>query len=366
VIRTRSSRPIAARVSAWIGVLCTFGCHVYDPDLLEGAQQRGIREDGAEEDASQADAADGDAAASCGDGVVNEDEACDIAIGRGKSGACPDGCSGGSGCMRRELEGEGCDARCVEREITEAASDDGCCPADTDYHADNDCPARCGNDQLEPGERCDPAETCPSEDACKNTDACERTEFVGDADSCSAHCEVTAITSCLGGDGCCPAGCDLERDSDCLPSCSEGQSCPGEGMETPVMPPPPPFDCGAEHNGSACRACSCSRCGPETEVCLNDEPNDAMLCRGAIDCSERVQCTARGCYCGAADSEACAMDALGACETEWLAAAQLGSNVSPRLVLFAAGTPSLTLGKAVRLIECRARNCAEECGLVGR
>ena len=344
--------------------MCTIGCQVYDPDLLEErARSRSIREDDSERDASvEPDAADGDAAASCGDGVVGEAEACDITIPRGRPGACPDGCSGGSGCMRRELEGEACDARCVEREFTEASPDDGCCPPDTDHHEDNDCPSRCGNGHLEPGERCDPAETCPREDACKSSDACERVEFVGDAESCNAHCEVTTISSCVGGDGCCPAGCGTDRDSDCRPTCPEGQTCPGEGM-TPVMPPPPPFDCDAAHEGSACRACTCSRCPTEAEACLNDEPNDAMLCRAAIDCSERVHCTARACFCASEDDQACRTEPMGMCKDEWLRAAQVNS---PALVLFASSSPTLTIGKAVRLIECRARSCAEECGLVGR
>jgi len=356
------------RVSVCIGLVCWLGCQVYDPDLLdEGSQRRGIRGNASESDASQleTDAAIGDAAASCGDGVVSEGEACDIAIARGKSGACPDGCSGGSGCMRRVLDGEGCEARCAPREFTEASPDDGCCPSGTDQHADNDCPARCGNGHVEPGESCDPAETCPREDACESKNACERVEFIGAADSCDAHCEVTSITGCVGGDGCCPAGCGVERDSDCAPACPEGQTCPSEQPETPVMPSPPPFDCNAAHGGSdnRCRACTCARCPTEIEACLNDEPNDAMLCRGAIDCSERESCTAHACYCAEADNEACGMNPTGACRSEWLAAAQ---TTNARLVLLTATVPTLTIGKAVKVVECRARSCAEECGLVGR
>jgi hypothetical protein len=341
------------------------GCNVYDAGLLdERSQRRSIRGEDSEPDASRPDAADGDAAASCGDGVVGEAEACDIAIRRGKPGACPDGCSGSVGCLRRMLEGEGCDARCAPREFTEASPDDGCCPPDTDHHADNDCPARCGNGRLEPGERCDPAETCPQENACKAAGACERAEFIGAADDCNAHCELTTITNCVGADGCCPAGCDVARDSDCAAPCPEGQTCPGEGMQTPVMPsPPPPFDCSAAHDGSACRACTCARCPSEAEACLNDEPNDAMLCRNAIDCSEREHCNGRACYCADANNETCAMGPMGVCRTQWQAAAQV--NV-PAVVILALASPSLTVGKATKLIECRARNCAEECGLVGR
>ena len=57
------------------------------------------------------------------------------------------------------------------------------------------------------------------------------------------------------------------------------------------------------------------------------------------------------------------MGPAGACKAEWQAAAQVSS---PTLVILAMQTPSLTVGKATKLVECRARNCAEECGLVGR
>lgn len=49
------------------------------------------------------------------------------------------------------------------------------------------------------------------------------------ADECTAACTFTAITSCIDGDGCCPAGCDALNDDDCSPTCGNGVV---EGSET--------------------------------------------------------------------------------------------------------------------------------------
>ncbi|HKP60559.1 MAG TPA: hypothetical protein VJV78_27720 [Polyangiales bacterium] len=354
--------PNLAAIFAAAGALWLIGCQVYDPELLEeGSTSAGVRrgkrqkqQDAGESDASpEADVLQDVAAISCGNGVVDEGEVCDIAIARGQAGACPDGCSGGHGCMRNELEGSACEARCVEREITHAESGDGCCPSGMDYYQDDDCAPRCGNDHLEPGERCDPASSCPTPAACKASDACQVARYLGDADSCNARCEMTRITSCAHGDGCCPSGCDRSRDDDCP------QTCTGPNCNEP-MPTPNPFVCGDAHKGSACRDCDCAQCGAQVSACLVDEAMDAMFCEAAIACGEREHCKADACYCGEATPQACSEMPSGKCVMEWNAAARTNN---PQFVLFATRSPTLTVGKAAALIKCREQHCAKECGL---
>jgi hypothetical protein len=348
---------------------------VYDPDLIdERSSSRDIHSREAREEiqdggTSEPDAADADAADGCGDGVVSGDELCDTAIARGKPGACPDGCSGGQGCERNVLQGEGCRAHCARIELKEAASGDGCCPTGASYYADADCPAQCGNGEIEPGEMCDPAETCPTKAACKSTDACVTAKYLGAADSCDARCELSVISGCVSGDKCCPAGCDHARDSDC-PACPEGQTCPTTQVPTmpqtvptrPQQPPaPPPFVCSAEHAGTACRACTCAKCGTEIEACLNDsEAEDARLCNAAISCSEVNKCNANACYCGTATADACADMPRGRCLEAWQNAAR---SESTALIGFLIRTPGYTLNHAVSVIDCRAKNCSKECGI---
>jgi hypothetical protein len=377
VNKSFARRPVAARVCALLGVLWCSSCTVYDPELLDERSTRGeIRARAARQEMPDAavdepEASESDAAYGCGDGVVSEAEACDIAIARGNPGACPDGCSGGQGCLRNVLDGAGCQARCVVIELTEAASGDDCCPAGTDYFVDSDCPARCGNNELEPGEMCDPADTCPSESACVSTNACVIAHYVGAAASCDARCDVTQIHSCVSGDSCCPAGCDYAHDRDCPAPCPEGAACPmtqlpastpdPPAMRPPPPPPPPPFVCGDSHKGSACRACDCAKCGSQVEACLNDQDTgDAMFCGAAIDCSETNKCNANQCYCGTANADACADAPRGVCLPQWQDAAR---TTRPSTISFLIRTSGYTLYHAAAVIDCRAQNCSKECGI---
>ncbi|MDD9935598.1 MAG: hypothetical protein OXT09_18450 [Myxococcales bacterium] len=98
-------------------------------------------------------------------------------------------------------------------------------------------PQSCGNGQLDEGESCDPAATCPS--SCDDGDACTQDALSGSAATCDAACMHTPIAACVPDDGCCPAGCDSNQDSDCEPQCGNGvleegelcdplESCPTE------------------------------------------------------------------------------------------------------------------------------------------
>lgn len=153
--------------------------------------------------------------ARCGDGVVDPGEVCD--------GACPTRCLDAPPmCMRYRLQGSAdeCTAQCVLQDETRCR-DDGCCVAGCDATTDPDCAPECGNGVVEPGERCDG--DCPT--ACPDR-ACVSRRLVGSG--CDARCEDSPITACAHGDGCCPSGCDVGRDSDCALDCRDLASWPAD------------------------------------------------------------------------------------------------------------------------------------------
>lgn len=157
----------------------------------------------------------------CGDGRLQDDESCDIAIAPWRPGGCPEECSS-DGCSTRELVGTGCQQRCVTTTITAALDDDGCCPS----HAlaaseDSDC-GRCGDSVIGPGEACDPPDTCPAEDSCVSTQSCTLFVYSGSPETCDARCEVQHIDTCKADDDCCPSSCDSSLDTDCSDRCGNG------------------------------------------------------------------------------------------------------------------------------------------------
>jgi cysteine-rich repeat protein len=156
----------------------------------------------------------------CGDGKLSAGESCDTAIAQGAPGACPKQCASPDPCRPRELVGEGCDARCVERTITVAKNADGCCLPGTATNADSDCTAVCGNNIIEQGESCDPQSSCGK---CETSDPCLHSSLTGAAASCNVECSWTATASCSAGDKCCPPGCNPGNDSDCPTQCGDGK-----------------------------------------------------------------------------------------------------------------------------------------------
>jgi MYXO-CTERM domain-containing protein len=74
--------------------------------------------------------------------------------------------------------------------------------------------ATCNNGVVDPGETCDPPGSCPTSCAA-SADACMPNVLVGSAAGCTAKCVVEPVTGCVGGDGCCPMGCDATTDTDC-------------------------------------------------------------------------------------------------------------------------------------------------------
>jgi hypothetical protein len=167
------------------------------------------------------DAATDSDCAGCGDGVVEPEmgETCD------PPGSCPtpEQCVSAVCWETKTYTGSAsrCNARCstVARSCSGRTSD-GCCPPGCNTTAatlDVDCPAVCGNGQVETGELCDPASQCPS--SCPQNGCDLRT--LQNAGTCTAQCAVTAQqTACVNNDRCCPRpACNATSDNDCSPVC---------------------------------------------------------------------------------------------------------------------------------------------------
>jgi len=118
---------------------------------------------------------------------------------------------------------------------------DGCCPAGCTVAIDADCPTVCGDGVLSAGEACDRGITAGQPGACLPTcddhDACTLDGAVGTPAGCSRACTHFAVTACLSGDGCCPAGCDEKADADCKATCGDGARQQGETCDPPSTCP---------------------------------------------------------------------------------------------------------------------------------
>lgn len=140
----------------------------------------------------------------------------------------------------------------------------------------------CGDGSLDPTETCDPGIPEGDVGACPTSctsDACSTSTLTGSADACDAECVVEAA-SCTGGDGCCPAGCAPEADSDCPAEdvCLE-REC-GSVMSDGVT-----VDCGQCAAAESCMNGSC----------LNDETiTIGQACAQATDCGAGEMCFTEG------------------------------------------------------------------------
>jgi len=210
---------------------------------------------------------DSDCAASCGNGIIEEGEACD--------GNCPSVCVDGNACTTGRLVGSAatCDATCLFDPVTQCASGDGCCPAGCTTATDSDCSATCGNGTVEAGETCDG--DCPT--GCSDGNACTVDSLTGAASTCSAVCKYQPITQCKGGDGCCPTGCAATTDSDCSATCGNGVLEAGETCDGDC-----PTSC---NDGNACTQDTLTGSAASCSATCSHSP--LTVCKGGDGCCPR-------------------------------------------------------------------------------
>jgi hypothetical protein len=162
----------------------------------------------------------------CGNGVVDPGEWCDVNIAPGAPGACPVSCFDDEPCTRDEVSGTGCLARCIHLIISQPFPADGCCPPGANGANDSDCSQTCGNGVKEPGETCDPGilagpDACAID--CDDHFPCTVDYIAGEA--CRPSCvHLPATGNPVIKDGCCPTGLSSLQDADCLKACGPDDS----------------------------------------------------------------------------------------------------------------------------------------------
>lgn len=175
----------------------------------------------------------------CGNGAVEDAETCDTAIAAGQPGACPSSCEDGNSCTVDSSSGESCTQTCTYEQIASCGGEtqDGCCATNCNANNDADCSPTCDNGVVESGETCDTGIAAGSAGACPTTcdDKVACTIDVLTGSGCGAACGHTSITACAAkSDGCCPAGCNANTDSDCTPTCGNGVAESGETCDTAI------------------------------------------------------------------------------------------------------------------------------------
>ena len=229
----------------------------------------------------------------CGDGLLQPDEACDPLLPSDSPGACPTVCDDGLACTTDTLVGAAatCDAACAAEPIVVCQNNDGCCPSDCTPQNDTDCDdtAVCGDGVVTGAETCDPSLPpgpgfCPKNANDCEPQQCQNARVIGAPQNCDSVCAYIAITGCVSGDGCCPSGCDEANDDDCASVCGNGIIEPGEGCDGNC-----PVDC---DDGDACTineltgaAATCDAVCNATEVtaCIDDDGCCPAGCTSATD-----------------------------------------------------------------------------------
>jgi hypothetical protein len=141
---------------------------------------------------------------------------------------------------------------------------------------------------VEAGETCDP---CPP--SCDDGASCTSDITSGKAETCDLTCKHEIITQCAKNDGCCPAGCNFNSDSDCTATCGNRTV---DAKETCDPPASCPTEC---DDGNSCTtdsltgsAANCNvecvyetitRCGLDDQCCpagcnANNDHDCASIC----------------------------------------------------------------------------------------
>jgi hypothetical protein len=353
-------------------VLTTTGaCNVYDSELIAEQPTKpdalSIRMDKPEATGAitlastdEEDASVRAVTTRCGNAVVDSDEHCDVAIARGQPGACPDGCSGSTGCTRRVLSGNDCAAQCVQTQIVMALPDDGCCPPGASADTDTDCAAVCGNGVRERGEQCDPSDTCVRSEACVSPRTCWKAQYTGDPAHCSAHCALTPIEACVDNDDCCPAGCTHDSDHDCEPGPAGALTPDPTDCQSECHAPTETPSCASMHTAGACEACDCAQCEAETRGCLSaSDKTGSTGCAAIARCAAEHHCNGLDCYCGELSPDKCRSRPAGPCAKDIQAAAGPW-DVFALLLIDADGDSPVK--RASALLDCRKAHCTDACG----
>lgn len=205
-----------------------------------------------------------DCGPTCGNGVVNSDELCDVGIVDGP-GACPNTCVTIDPCTTATLVGNGCQVECVLSVITTPIHSDNCCPSGANANEDSDCTPVCENGVLEAGELCDG--DCP--DTCDDGDVCT-TDILNNPKTCLAACSFVPIVTVGLADGCCPrtatTAVNSLNDPDCPAVCGNGVL---EDQETcdfgPGSPKPCPTTCATN---DPCISVTLQNAGTCTAACV--------------------------------------------------------------------------------------------------
>jgi hypothetical protein len=175
---------------------------------------------------------DDDCSASCGNGVVESAETCEVE----SEAACATRCEPVGSCMAAVMSGspENCNVECLSSAITDSVDDDACCPPGAHALSDSDCPARCGNGVVEPGETCDGGDYCHADcTALSDTDRCQVIETARTSPCPECTCEQCSEWSL----GCFASG-DAERDRHCIAvvGCARDSGCVGDACYCGTSP----------------------------------------------------------------------------------------------------------------------------------